>query len=277
MKIKCDYCGNYINDTDEVCPNCNGVNSHLVRNANGIPRTIEELRMWCQQNNIPLQDARFFIGEDYRGARAFGIYQDQNTGNFIVYKNKSDGTRAVRYEGKDEAYAVNEIFQKLKEEILNQKQHLNQPGYQYSAPYNSSNQKRRPSAVKIPTYITVVIVIVLVLSFFFGAMSSSGPDRGYYGYRNQTYYYQPGDGWFLYNNGYWNRTYVDDSLSDDYDDYYESSYYSNSYDADDFSDSSYYDSNSGNYDNDSYDNDWDSGWDSGDSWDSGYSDWGSDW
>lgn len=33
MKIKCDYCGAYINDTDERCPNCGAVNNHLQRNA----------------------------------------------------------------------------------------------------------------------------------------------------------------------------------------------------------------------------------------------------
>ena len=63
----------------------------------------------------------FFIGIDYRQPRAFGIYQAGN--EFIVYKNKADGTRAVRYQGTDEAYAVNELYLKLKDEILNQKAH----------------------------------------------------------------------------------------------------------------------------------------------------------
>lgn len=62
---------------------------------------------------------RFFIGEDYKEPKAFGIYQDGN--RFIVYKNKADGSRAIRYDGLDEAYAVNEIYLKLKEEIANQK------------------------------------------------------------------------------------------------------------------------------------------------------------
>ena len=48
--------------------------------------------------------------------KAFGIYKDSD-GNFVVYKNKGDGTRAERYRGKDEAYAVNEIYQKLRSEI----------------------------------------------------------------------------------------------------------------------------------------------------------------
>lgn len=39
----------------------------------------------------------------------------QNGGEVTVYKNKSDGTRAVRYQGTDEAYAVNEVYLKIKE------------------------------------------------------------------------------------------------------------------------------------------------------------------
>lgn len=53
---------------------------------------------------------------DFRQPKAFGIYKDSD-GNFVVYKNKGDGTRAERYRGKDEAYAVNEIYQKLRSEI----------------------------------------------------------------------------------------------------------------------------------------------------------------
>ena len=45
---------------------------------------------------------RFFIGEDFREARAFGIYK-AGENRFVVYKNKSDGSRAVRYDGPDEA------------------------------------------------------------------------------------------------------------------------------------------------------------------------------
>lgn len=46
---------------------------------------------------------------DFRQPKAFGIYKDSD-GNFVVYKNKGDGTRAEHYRGKGEAYAVNEIY-----------------------------------------------------------------------------------------------------------------------------------------------------------------------
>ena len=49
MKIKCEWCDNWINDYDKVCPNCGGVNDKYVRQANGIPKTIEELKEWAKQ------------------------------------------------------------------------------------------------------------------------------------------------------------------------------------------------------------------------------------
>ena len=136
MKIKCDFCGAFINDYDEKCSNCGGLNSHLVRSSNEVPKTISELQQWYKDRNLPDESiTRFFIGKNYEGSRAFGIYKDEKTGTFIVYKNKSDGSRAIRYKGNDEEYAVNELYLKLKEEILNQKQH----NLNISSQINNSN------------------------------------------------------------------------------------------------------------------------------------------
>ncbi len=122
MKIKCNYCGNFISDTDEKCPNCQAPNEHLKRTGNEVPQTIEELIQWYQEHNLPPEETtRFFIGKNIQEPRAFGIYKEEKTGNYIVYKNKDSGERAIRYEGKDETYAVNELYLKLKEEILHQK------------------------------------------------------------------------------------------------------------------------------------------------------------
>lgn len=38
-------------------------------------------------------------------------------------KSKKNGLRAVRYEGNDEAYAVNELYLKIKERVEVQKSH----------------------------------------------------------------------------------------------------------------------------------------------------------
>lgn len=56
MKIKCEYCGAFISDTYEKCPNCGGVNIHLVRNSNQAPHTIEELKQWYKDRNLPSEE-----------------------------------------------------------------------------------------------------------------------------------------------------------------------------------------------------------------------------
>ena len=237
MKIQCEYCGNYIDDSDEKCFHCGAINKGIKRTGNGVPRTIEELKQWYIDHNLPDENStRFFIGKDYAGPKAYGIYQDQNTGDFIVYKNKADGSRATRYSGKDEAYAVNELYTKLKEQINIQKSRNS--GYNYNNGTNtsrssySSNSNYKPPTFKAWHIVLIVVIIILLSSFTF---------------RGRSYNYGG------YNNSYYSS----------YDNDYNSNYYS--YDYDDEDDSSWWSSS-----------DWDSdsSWDSSSSWDS---DWGSDW
>ena len=120
MQVKCEYCGNLISDSAASCPHCGAPNANVKRTADATPKTIEELKQWYADRHLPPPETtRFFIGEDYPGPRAFGIFRQGS--EVIVYKNKANGSRAVRYRGTDEAYAVNELYLKLKSEILNQK------------------------------------------------------------------------------------------------------------------------------------------------------------
>ena len=117
---KCPFCGQVVTSDQKVCPSCGGENilfaeDHPQRIMN--PATLEELKEYCAERNMPLLRMRFFIGENVSEARAFGIYQVGDV--FTVYKNKSDGSRAIRYSGTDEAYAVGEIHSKLLEECYN--------------------------------------------------------------------------------------------------------------------------------------------------------------
>jgi len=72
MKIKCDYCGAYINDYDETCKSCGAENKHLLKRKNGVPSTIEELSIWYKdQNFMPENGTVYFFGKDYRGPNAY--------------------------------------------------------------------------------------------------------------------------------------------------------------------------------------------------------------
>lgn len=174
MEIKCEYCGSMIPETVEQCPYCGASNNSIKRTADGTPKTIAELAKWYEDRHLPPYEiTRFFIGIDYRQPRAFGIYQDGN--EFIVYKNKADGTRAVRYKGTDEAYAVNELYLKLKDEILNQKahqqKHTNEDFVQetkkmFSDTFSYKNVNEYIIKPSIAMVIGIVMFIVLIIVGF---------------------------------------------------------------------------------------------------------------
>ena len=93
MKIKCEYCDSMFDDTLENCPACGAPNANVRRSTSDQPTTIGGLMAWYDSKGLPGPEVtRFFIGQDYRGPRAFGIYKDENSGKFIVYKNKADGS-----------------------------------------------------------------------------------------------------------------------------------------------------------------------------------------
>ncbi|MEZ3454703.1 MAG: zinc ribbon domain-containing protein [Oscillospiraceae bacterium] len=271
MKIKCSYCGSYISDTDEKCPNCGAVNEALVRSAEGVPKTIEELKAFCAKHGLPLEKMRFFIGEDYKSPKAFGIYRDSD-GCFVVYKNKADGTRAVRYRGADEAYAVNEIYQKMKSEILKRKK----PGVKSPAPYEAAPRRRRRSFFfKYNITLAAVAAFFAIFYMLLLIIAPDAPRRGYYTYEDSCYYYS-NDDWYVYDDGWAPAYSVDSELTDNYEGYYEGISYSSDYGATDFEDSGYYHEydQSNDWDNDWDDDDWDVDYDS---WDDYDSDWDSDW
>ena len=237
MKIKCDWCGSWINDFDQVCPNCGGVNNNYNRHANGVPQTIEELKAWAKEMNLPLEEMRTFIGEDYKGAKPFGIYKDETDGTFVVYKNKEDGTRAVRYKGTDEAYAVNELYQKMKERVAVQKAHQ-QPKVAKPASGASVAAQQRQSGKNLSKALfpicLITIVAIIILIVIFALIGESGPDTGYYTYGGRSYYYY-GD-WYEWENDSWQYAPYESWMDSDYESYYDSYSYDSGAEYEDFED-----------------------------------------
>ena len=322
MAYKCEYCGTEISNTDVKCPHCGAPNPSYsaeaaleARNAensaeqdnsapasNGkkkvrVPATIEELQQFCSDKKLPLDKLRFFIGENYQGAKAYGIYRDAD-GQVVVYKNKADGTRAVRYQGTDEAYAVNELYQKLKEETLKHKK----PNVQSSSG-SSASGKKKAGCVKVLSGCVIVGAAVMLISMICSTIlpkifpSLASPEQGYYYYDDAYYYWM--DDWYMYDTGTSSWIYqedVDSALENEYDQYYREFFYNDDFGITDFYESSYYDPSYYSSDDDTTDSDsgsswffdddddWydssDSSWDwydsSDSSWDSG-SDWDSDW
>ncbi len=234
MKIKCPYCGNMFNDTLTNCPSCGAANEAVVRTSSSQPLTIEQLKQWYADRGLPpAETTRFFIGENYKGARAFGIYKDQKTGNYVVYKNKDNGNRAIRYEGTDEAYAVNELYQRLKEEIIQQKQHnlvkktADQSVRVSPAKSNSTKSIFNPlgtlfsglllafgvvggliGSVVLVILIGFAMIVVIGMAVIF---VEDAPKDGYYQYQQAYYYHydfsepEGKTDWFLYDtsSGEW--------------------------------------------------------------------------
>lgn len=262
MKIKCEYCSAMIDETSERCPNCGAPLSGANRTSNEQPKTIEELQAWYEAHHLPPEEVtRFFVGKNITEPKAFGIYKDSN-GDCVVYKNKSTGERAIRYQGSDEAYAVNELYQRLRAEIVDQK--ANRPSNQ---PPAADGKKKKRKGCGCMMAILVLFLIGAILSVF-----DNTPPNGYYNYHGTQYYHQ-GSSWYYYdsNTDDWYESQDIDIDKDNASDY---RVYDHS--GKDFKSTSWYDagSNSDDYDWDD-DDDWGSS--SSSDWDSGSTDWDSDW
>lgn len=226
-----------------------------------VPKTIDELKAWYVARNLPPEETtRFFIGRNILERRAFGIYRETN-GDVVVYKNKDDGTRAIRYRGPDEAVGVNELWLRLKQEIGSQKSRI-------SLEKSEEQKKIYRKRCRIAG---IVIALMIAAVIWIGVTS---PKDGYYRY-NDDYYYYSHDTWYVYDWYYedWDRAYgMNSVMLDSLDDYYLSSGYDSTYGTGSFLSSDYY--------YDYVEDAWESSsstWDSGDSWDSGSTDFSSDW
>jgi len=183
MKIKCDFCGNEFEETLQNCPSCGAVNNNINKTASSGPRTIEELKDWFYvTHGLTKEKTHIYIGEDCKEPACFGIYRDVNTNDIVVYKNKANGERAIRYQGVDEQYGVNELYQLIQRQALRNGVDLNgakNPGQitsrnsalnsdrnTYSRNY--SNNRRNNHYFAISWLILIIFIIVI---YIYGSMN----------------------------------------------------------------------------------------------------------
>ena len=268
----CEYCGMQIDAAASICPHCGAPHKPAPeqQKKKTVPQTIEELRSFAAAKKLPLEAMHVHIGEDYRAPKAFGIYRKPD-GSVVVYKNKADGSRAVRYEGTDEAYAVRELYDKMKELVDSQRAYQQAKRGQTRQSPAQSESKAKKNRFGV---ILLILIAVLVIGFFVAV--DRMPSRGYYSYGNQHYYHQNGSWYYLSNGVSWVLAdTVADELEQNYREYYDEDYSSEEFPA--FEDSEFYSPQDGGGDWDSDDDDdWD--WGGGDDggWDD-VGDWDSDW
>ena len=226
------------------------------------PCTIEQLRDFCAYNEMPLERMRFFVGEDYKEARAFGIYREDD--RFVVYKNKADGSRAVRYNGPDEARAVGELYDKLLDEC--HKRDIWPDGKPEGLDKRRKADKRRMLLIAV-----LMALIMAVGAFIFMRLDARRHAHdGYYRFGDEGIYFCYGEDWY-YDDDYYDWVLLDSGPYDDYDDwsdYYLGQDYDDGWGYSDFTSSEAWDriqeenrTSASDYD----------------SWDTGDTDWDSDW
>ena len=270
---QCKYCGSTVSSSDKNCPSCGATNEgYVAETARQIflPKTIDELKEYCAERGMPLLKMRFFIGEDYRRPKAFGIYRDGN--EFVVYKNKANGERAIRYRGPDEAHAVNELFLKLLDECHHRGIY---PDGKLPEPSRGGARRRSRMSTGMKA-VLIAMVFLFGLTAVLAAFSMVQHRKdGYYSTGDGTVYYHYGSDWYytydVNDAGYWYEAdefpagnYEEYSLGEDWNsdwgvsDFQESSTWEalQESSSSDSSSSSDYDS----WDSSGWDTDWDSDW-----------------
>ena len=258
---KCEYCGATLLSSDRQCPQCGAPNPNYVEEMKRtvfLPKTIEELKEYCAERGMPLLRMRFFIGEDFKEPKAFGIYRDGD--EVVVYKNKANGQRAVRYRGPDEEHAVQELFQKLLEECHNRGIY---PDGKPVEPAESA-PARKGARLFLKAY--GIFFAAAAAAVAGTAIFSTIQHRhdGYYRI-NETIYYRYGDDWYTDYDYDW---YEVEEPVEDWSDYYIGDDYDSDWGVSDFRDSEIWEEIEENSSSDSSDYD---------SWDSSDTDWDSDW
>ena len=276
-ELKCTYCGCTYNVLIPTCPHCGAPNDVFLQREKGVPKTLVQLKRYCEERQLDTKRLRFFIDENCEEPKAYGLFRDER-GNFVVYKNHSEGSRKVYYIGGDEAYAVNLIYEKLGKTLRSRRRHHHRHHHHHSSGTGTTSRARDhlrdPSSVigrkhqnqkRLRLLIAAALLMVLLVFGMILRAALTKPVYTHNGYYrcDGVYYYSQNDEWFRYDaSGGWQPVQVSDGFLENYADYYLTAWWSADYKVTDFRESKYYvapERGSG-YDDDGW------AWDNGEEW-----------
>ncbi|MBR5342436.1 MAG: zinc ribbon domain-containing protein [Oscillospiraceae bacterium] len=232
MERTCSFCGLNIPDGAEVCPNCG---APVAESEAGLPRregprSLDELKEYCREHRLSPEKILFSIGEDSDEPRVNGIFREPG-GDYVVFRNKSDGTRLERYRGPDEEEAVQVLYPRLRDELARRR------SADYAASRSAGPVRRRAGCLSRSMLIVIILIIILSLVFTF---LDKRPSKGYYRFNEVYYYYESGE-WYYYSASMLDwlpAGSLDPELKDDFRDFFQSSVYLDSFPVPDYNDQS---------------------------------------
>ena len=254
MDQKMVYRPDLAEDATEFCPLCGAPVAPMEEpqpeatpaQPETTPRTVEELVALCDSFEVDPANHGFFIGKDEKDTPGYGLFLDA-FGDYVFYHNHSSGDRAIRYKGRDEGYAVGEMYRRMKAAHLFHRPAARQESdgssrSQHHHSHRSHRQRKKARRLRriIAAAVAVVVCCVAAVVLRWRALQ---PKDGYYHYQGRYYYLQHRQ-WYAYDSvmDTWNKTQPDENVVDNHSLYYRSTYYWEGSPVSDFRQSGFYNS-----------------------------------
>ena len=255
MDQKMVYRPDLAEDAEEFCPLCGAPVAPEEEPApepaapaqpETAPRTVTELLALCDSFEVDPAAHSFFIGKDEKDASGYGLFLDE-FGDYVFYRNHTDGRRAIRYKGRDEGYAVGELYRRMKAAHVFRRPAARQESDESSRSHHHhshrSHRQRRKARRMRRIIAAAVAVVACIVAAVVLRWQSLQPKDGYYHYQGRYYYLQHRQ-WYAYDSvmDKWGKTEANPTIVANYQVYYRSTYYWEGSPVSDFQSSGFYDS-----------------------------------
>ena len=254
MDKKMVYRPDLAEDATEFCPLCGAPVAPEEKSEpeaspaqpETAPRTVEELLALCASFEADPAAYHFYIGEDEKDAVGYGLFVDE-FGDYVFYHNHRNQQRSIRYKGRDEAYAVGELYRRMKEarvfyRPVSRQEEGGERRHHHSHSGQSGRQRRKARRIRLAVAIGAAVVVCCVAAVVL-RWRALQPKDGYYHCQGRYYYLQQHQ-WYAYDSvmDNWEKTDANPTIVANHQAYYRSIYYWEGSPVSDFRDSGYYDS-----------------------------------